>query len=279
MSDGRVLRIVTSATFLPAFPLCLAHGVVSHSPVPAVGLVPLAFSAGTGIFLLARGRAGGTATAGEPAAVEEGQAEGQEGEDSSPTRSAPHPLIVFAADVVLAVALMVVLVFTWIRTGHGQPAQLAMLASYATIPLLINFLIHLYLAVRELSRGLALHGLMQWVAWQAVPPDCPNCSHRLRPASPPRLPWLESLPRVTVPAFPAVTVPALPAMRAPEWKVPEWLRWQPREYNNLFVDDAEERYRDEPDEGEPSTRVEVPEASEVRPKDRKAKNTPLLDDE
>ena len=48
------LRVVAVASFVPAFPLLLAHGIVSHSPVPATGLVPLAFSAGFSLFILRR---------------------------------------------------------------------------------------------------------------------------------------------------------------------------------------------------------------------------------
>jgi hypothetical protein len=51
-----------------------------------------------------------------------------------------HRIWVFAVDVVHAAALMVVLVLTWIRTGKvgdGRP-QLAMLAAYGTVPLLVN---------------------------------------------------------------------------------------------------------------------------------------------
>lgn len=51
-----------------------------------------------------------------------------------------HRISVFAVDVVHAAGLMVVLVFTWIRAGKvgdGRP-ELAMLAAYATVPLLVN---------------------------------------------------------------------------------------------------------------------------------------------
>ncbi|KAK7985540.1 nucleosomal binding protein [Apiospora saccharicola] len=82
---------------------------------------------------------------------------------------------------------MVVLVFTWIQKGDS--AELAMLAAYATIPLLVNFSIHLYLAVRELSRGLAIPALIRYLAWQVVPGACPDCGRHLRPASTPAMPW------------------------------------------------------------------------------------------
>lgn len=162
MADSRTLRIVTATTFLPAFPLCLAHGVVSHSPTPAVGLVPLAFSASVGIFLISRQSAEKQPIS-EPErgdGVEEGQeqeqgdeqVEGQErGQENAerpqvtsdaltPTPTRNHPILVFTVDTVLAAALMVVLVFTWIDSSSGSTnsAETAMLAAYATMPLLVN---------------------------------------------------------------------------------------------------------------------------------------------
>ncbi|KAI0845685.1 hypothetical protein F5Y00DRAFT_265319 [Daldinia vernicosa] len=306
MADTRTLRIVTAATFLPAFPLCIAHGVVSGSPAPAVGLVPLAFSAGAGIFLnLRQSRSKQTPSEPEPeleqggteeSALEQEYERGPETEDTQQSREASdaptpapapkstqaHPILVFAVDTILAAALMVVLVFTWIDSSGSSTnsAESAMLAAYATIPLLINFLIHLFLAVREFSRGLAIPGLTQYLAWQAVPPDCPNCGHQLRPDAPPSLPWLEeaSLPRPSLkvkavkwklPAIPKVKV----KVRAPQWKTPAWFKNRgERGYAPLFVstdrDDEEETttpiapYRDDPEVGEPSTRLEDPETPE-----------------
>jgi len=164
----RPLRLATVLSFIPAFPLCLVHGVISHEPVPAIGLLPLAFSAAMGIVLC-----------------------------QSPQRRSrvSHPAAIFTADVVLAAGLMVVLVFTWIVSPHSRywppsNASLSMLAAYATMPLLVNFLIHLYLSLRALYIGLALDGFVRWLAWQAVPPDCPNCNQRLRPPMP-SFPWFQ----------------------------------------------------------------------------------------
>ncbi|KAI1647075.1 uncharacterized protein F4817DRAFT_115714 [Daldinia loculata] len=304
MADSRTLRIVTAATFLPAFALCVAHGVISGSPAPAVGLVPLAFSAGTGIFLNSRqSKSKQTPSEPEPepeleqgvteeSALEQEYERGPETEDTQQSREASdaptpspapkstssHPILIFAVDTILAAALMVVLVFTWIDSSSSSTnsAESVMLAAYATIPLLINFLIHLFLAVREFSRGLAIPGLTQYLAWQAVPPDCPNCGHQLRPDAPPSMPWLDgaSLPR---PNFKIKSVkwklPTIPKVKAPKWKTPAWFRNRgARGYAPLFVstdrDDEEETaapiapYRDDPEVGEPSTRLEGPETPE-----------------
>ncbi|KAI0881320.1 uncharacterized protein GGS22DRAFT_73614 [Annulohypoxylon maeteangense] len=279
MADTRSLRITTAATFLPAFPLLLAHGVVANSPAPAVGLVPLAVSASTSIFLLSRQSArkqqsadperGDVGSEGqvreqvveqEPGLEQEfGQQPQERPEPPAPTSNRSHPILVFAVDTILAAALMVVLVFTWIDSSSGSTnsAESAMLAAYGTIPLLINFFIHLYLAVREFSRGLAIPGLTQYLAWQVVEPDCPDCGRRLRPDAPPSLPWVEetSLPR---PNFKNVKfkLPSIPKVKAPEWKTPAWLQNRnPRSYLFGATNDDESittPYRDDPEEGGPS---------------------------
>ncbi|KAK0636123.1 hypothetical protein B0T17DRAFT_650988 [Bombardia bombarda] len=277
MADARFLRIVTITTFLPAFALCIAHGSLSNSPVPAVGLAPLAVSASTAIFLLSRyskrSKQKQRATHTHDDDDDDGHdVETQEEEGSSLINQEQqphvlaHPILVFLVDSILAAALMVVLVFTWIRTQNTRDVELAMLAAYATIPLLINFLIHLYLAVREFIAGLALHGLVQHVAWQTLPPDCPHCGNRLRPDSLPAIPWYESVsaPKVKLPSFkvPSVTRLTMPAamrssswrIKGPEWKTPAWLKGRrAADDANLFVnyeegdDDARERYTDEPE--------------------------------
>jgi hypothetical protein len=71
--------------------------------------------------------------------------------------------------------------------------------------------LHLFFSVRAFYTGLALHSLVQWVAWRAVPPECPNCHHNLRPPLP-TFPWIRSR--------------------------------ESEEYTSLFVND-ETRYRDE----------------------------------
>lgn len=151
MADAKALRVITIATFPPAFGLAIAHGSLSHEPVPAVGLVPLFFSASFAIFLLSRHRK--RAKSKQRQSDVEGTEAGASHEthhhgDDELTGLLPHagyssthvahPILVFLTDAILAAALMVVLVFTWIRTGSSSTAELAMLAAYTTIPLLIN---------------------------------------------------------------------------------------------------------------------------------------------
>jgi hypothetical protein len=178
------LRKAAILSFLPALPLCITHGALANDDLPALGLIPLFFSAAVSLFLLLRarptgsGKGKGKVTArwtgrdggeddlegllrvggrGGDEDEGEGEGEGAEGrlapdEDDDEqeedgreggTSVLTHRILVFVVDVVLAAALMVVLVFTWIRTGHGwmwpgRRPELVMLAAYGTMPLLIN---------------------------------------------------------------------------------------------------------------------------------------------
>jgi len=154
MTDRRVLRIVAAVSFIPASALCIAHGILSNNPVPAVGLVPLFFSASLSIFLLSRHAKKNKQKQRSHDAetdVEEAISEGQHSSEGGPeeehshsehgeptTTTLTHPILVFFIDVILAAALMVVLVFTWIRDSESRTPELAMLAAYATMPLLLN---------------------------------------------------------------------------------------------------------------------------------------------
>ncbi|KAK0727600.1 hypothetical protein B0T26DRAFT_747912 [Lasiosphaeria miniovina] len=276
MAEARKLRIVTAATFVPALPLCIASGVLSSEPLPAVGLVPLAFSAAAGVFLTlqkqtrrSRHRRHGSDRDVERAASVYSSSSSEAGHESLvPDRQelargaqAPpepeytlltHPIVVFLADAVLAAAIMAVLVCTWISVPDysRQRPQLAILGTYATFPLLTNFIIHLYLALSELAAGLALKALVQRAAWQAVPPNCPHCGERVRPDRLPTIPWAESVSAPTLPPFPNISVPRLsitsvklPAgpsfnFKGPsEWTMPAWLTGQKQDqgYAPLLV--------------------------------------------
>ncbi|OPB44256.1 hypothetical protein A0O28_0025740 [Trichoderma guizhouense] len=147
---ARPLRIASVVSFVPSFALCIAHGVLSHNPVPAVGLVPQAVSVVTSIALLR------TAGHRQEADVESIESEGRSG--ISIRAVLTHPIVVFIHDVVLAAALMIVLIFTW--THHGRSASLSMLAAYATLPILTSFFCHLFAAALAVYQGFAIHGLL-----------------------------------------------------------------------------------------------------------------------
>ncbi|CAG9955176.1 unnamed protein product [Clonostachys rosea f. rosea IK726] len=223
------LRWALILSYLPAFALLIAHGSLSHRVVPAIGLLPLSFSVASAIFTY-RIRS---------SKQQDEEADHDEDATTTPRErfriAITHPLTIFALDILLAASLMIVLVFTW--TSHTRSASLSMLAAYATIPLLIGFFTHLYLASVALYEGFAIHGLVQWTAWRAVPPDCPNCNVRLRPDLP-ALPWLKYFQR----------------RRSPD-------------YAPVLAND-EEPYRDEV---ESADGVAQPEAVDVRKKDKKGK--------
>lgn len=109
------LRSITILSFLLAIPLCVAHGVISHRQVPAVGLAPQAISAASTVFLSRQRR--------------------RCGRDDDPVKLT-RSVMSFAIDTILAAGLMVVLVFTWIDLGASPSINI--LAAYATIPLLVN---------------------------------------------------------------------------------------------------------------------------------------------
>jgi hypothetical protein len=179
------LRKAAILSYLPALPLCITHGALAHDALPALGLIPLFFSAAASLFLLLRarptgggkrkvkvrwtGRDGGRddlegllRVGGRGGDEDEGggdeEGEGAEGrlapdeeeEDDDGDRDGEegtsvltHRILVFVVDVILAAALMVVLVFTWIRTGShwmwpGPRPELVMLAAYSTMPLLVS---------------------------------------------------------------------------------------------------------------------------------------------
>lgn len=151
------LRKTALLSLLPALPLCITHGALSEDLFPALGLVPLFFSALVSTFLLVRAR---RLEKGKQADAERIEAEGlldSEADDDGGNGDGAdgceehergesvltHRIVVFVLDAGLAAALMVVLVFTWLeigsgRMGEGERPELVMLASYATIPLLDN---------------------------------------------------------------------------------------------------------------------------------------------
>lgn len=146
------LRVVAAATFLPAFPLLLAHGVVSGSAVPAVGLVPLACSSSVSLYIVLRrlkqrrARAqddeeeapapAPAAPASADAPPEEPADEEEEPQLHSSVHS-DHSILVFFIDVILAGALLTVLLFSWMAAADFD-GQSATLAAYGTMPLLTN---------------------------------------------------------------------------------------------------------------------------------------------
>lgn len=126
--NGR-LRIFVALLFIPAFPLCLVSGILSHHPVPALGLLPQFFSIVAAIIVVGLHR--------KPTGDDE-TAEDHHGsrQKYSIRDIITHPVAVFWYDVSLAAGYMIVLVYTWITTN--ERTGLSMLAAYATMPLLAS---------------------------------------------------------------------------------------------------------------------------------------------
>jgi len=151
MSSTRVLRTIAVLSLVPGFALSIASAVVVKYVVCAIGLLPLFFSAGFNGLLLATSSKTSTQS-------RTPSAHGDDGGESHLRPSAEergsldlekrHSFLVFLADVILATSLMIVLVFTWILFGSGRfgwqyygyrsSGSAAMLATYTTIPLLVN---------------------------------------------------------------------------------------------------------------------------------------------
>jgi len=143
MADQRIARGILVANFIPGFVLCTVHGAITRNEVPAVGTVPLFFSSGLGLYLFASGRLRSHAQKrpllGRPDDIGDAQI-GPDSDEEELSSPVVHPFWIFLADAILAAALMIVLVFTWIevprRWGGGTGG--AMLAAYGTVPLLVN---------------------------------------------------------------------------------------------------------------------------------------------
>jgi hypothetical protein len=137
------LRIITIINFIPAFALCIAYAarrMYGQKAVPTVGLLPMAVSAGLGFLALRHERWRARKHAGAGTEAERGDANVR-AESGGGGGVLAFRVMVFVADVVVAVALMVVLVFTWIdvpRAWYPPSPSDVMLAAYATVPLLVN---------------------------------------------------------------------------------------------------------------------------------------------
>ncbi|KAK0652794.1 hypothetical protein B0T16DRAFT_387997 [Cercophora newfieldiana] len=241
MASITALRTVLAVSLVPGFGLLIAAGAVSHHVVPAIGLVPLFFSAVFSLALLnssdyqQTGSARSSPIRPHAHANDGGESHLRPGpEEQSSTFEKRHPILVFLADVIFATSLMVVLVFTWISMSWSWRwgGSSTVLATYATMPLLTNFFIHAWLAIREFTVGTGLATLLNRIRFRGIPADCPSCGVNIRPATPPTPPWFDSVsaPSLTfrqvsfsVPAVvPSVLGQAKGAAR--DWKAPSWMK-------------------------------------------------------
>ncbi|KAK5992849.1 hypothetical protein PT974_06271 [Cladobotryum mycophilum] len=233
----RALRLISITTWVPSLALSIAHGVLSRSPYPSSGIIPHTVSAILAICVLRI----------PPDSDSDSDTESAADETHKPSLLARilHPFLVFLLDIAIAAGCVWVLVKTWLQ--DGQSNQLSMLAAYSTVPLMANFTANAGSGIHSLYNGLAISGIVQWIAWRAVPAECPNCHHHLRPSSLPEVPWLKRSKR--------------------------------REsYAPVLVQDDQERYHDESDNEESSAdspRQSGSEGVRNKRKNSKGKSTPF----
>jgi hypothetical protein len=105
------LRATCLVDFFPGITILLVQGILSKEVVPAIGILPLFFSAILGCFLISR------------AAMVKCNCQGLEGH--------PATLVV---DMLIGIGLMVVVIITWVKMKDW-----VMLGTYGTVFLIINW--------------------------------------------------------------------------------------------------------------------------------------------
>lgn len=123
-SFPHALRALSLATFLPAFIILLIQGIISNDVNPAIGILPLFFSAAFSALLLANEKKCGC------------QASGLTG--------TPIHLVF---DLVLGIGLLVCLILDWVimpktsgwrYSNFGKEKAMVMLGTYGTNFMIVN---------------------------------------------------------------------------------------------------------------------------------------------
>ncbi|KAH7381190.1 hypothetical protein DE146DRAFT_728829 [Phaeosphaeria sp. MPI-PUGE-AT-0046c] len=155
-SFPHALRAVSLATFPPAFLILLIQGIASQQVNPAIGILPLFFSAAFSALLLVNEKRCGC------------QASGLTG--------TPIHLVF---DLMLGIGLLVCLILDWVlmpkssswsRHDRGDNKGLVMLGTYGTNFLIVNFLTHLYFVGKQLQESLS--------PGSSYPMSCPQCQDK-----------------------------------------------------------------------------------------------------
>lgn len=111
-----LLRRITIFTFLPACIMCTIHGVATTYAFPALGTIPLAGSAATGLLLLYRDRVAALGS----------------------SIRALSSANVFFADVTLAALLLALLVPTWVFLDRPDESEMVVLGTYCSVFMMVN---------------------------------------------------------------------------------------------------------------------------------------------
>lgn len=138
--SGGIFRLITFFSFIPALPMCLAHGFFSKRSILGFSLMPMLFSSISGIFFHRHEKK-------KEAQARHASAEDQDSSDENLVQEGTHevdtmrgklthPFFMFAFDIAMCIILLVVLYYTWKWTSSSS--TLGMLAAYATIPIIIS---------------------------------------------------------------------------------------------------------------------------------------------
>ncbi|KAH0261489.1 hypothetical protein KCU91_g13979, partial [Aureobasidium melanogenum] len=119
----RMLRTTTLIAFFPALGLLIPYGIVSTTTIPALGLIPAFFSATFGLLSL--------------------------------QVNFRWSQLVLYIDTSLAIFIFSILLPFWVLSAgrrRWEDGGVVMLGTYGTVPLLIDFCIHAFFALRHLFR-------------------------------------------------------------------------------------------------------------------------------
>ncbi|KAF2841714.1 hypothetical protein M501DRAFT_1000993 [Patellaria atrata CBS 101060] len=162
------LRKLNIYTFIPAFALNFAHVGVAHKAFPAIGLVPQLFSTLLSFIILHH----------HTVMARHASHSGVGGKVSKP-KSALLAGSIFAADLIIGLSILTCLFFAWFvglkRGYYWSEDHNLILGTYATMPLLVNFIVHTIFTLRTLATFLPL----RLFSFSNFTGTCPHCSRSL----------------------------------------------------------------------------------------------------
>ncbi|KAK0384144.1 hypothetical protein NLU13_8233 [Sarocladium strictum] len=159
-------------SYIPCFVLCIVGSCVSSRVLPGLALIPFSASALLSIVTLFIARRQRKRSIQLPAG-------NTIDEDGGKAPVLLNAFAVFTYDVSLATSLMVVMIFIWTQDDWSRSVEVD---TFATVPLLLTFIIHVYLAL------LALIQAFQYALKREAPSvTCPNCNTKVRTKS--RFSW------------------------------------------------------------------------------------------
>ncbi|KAF2843654.1 hypothetical protein M501DRAFT_994654 [Patellaria atrata CBS 101060] len=130
LSLPRALRYLTLYAFPPGFILAFLHGIIAGQAVPALGIIPLVFSALIAMYLLHRNQ---ISYGGSPIQL--------------------SPLNILVLDFVLVILYLVLLIISWIvLTEFYRDNGQIILGTYATVPQMLCCGVHVWFVLVDVGR-------------------------------------------------------------------------------------------------------------------------------